>query len=152
MTRTARVANVATVIVPFVAFVAAVVLLWSRLVGAPDLAVLAFMYLLTGLGVTVGFHRMLTHRSFRTSKPVDYLFAVLGSMAVQGPVINWVADHRSTTPTPTRRAIRTARTSAATAMACSRCLIAAMERLGLAWDVVRISPERQRARLVSAGE
>ena len=52
------------------------------------------MYLLTGFGVTVGFHRMLTHRSFRTSKPVEYFFAAAGSMAVQGPVINWVADHR----------------------------------------------------------
>jgi stearoyl-CoA desaturase (delta-9 desaturase) len=52
------------------------------------------MYLLSGFGVTVGFHRMLTHRAFRTSKPVEYLFAALGSMAVQGPVINWVADHR----------------------------------------------------------
>jgi stearoyl-CoA desaturase (Delta-9 desaturase) len=63
-------------------------------VGPSDLIVLAVMYLLTGFGVTIGFHRMLTHRSFRTSKPVEYLFAVLGSMSVQGPVINWVADHR----------------------------------------------------------
>jgi stearoyl-CoA desaturase (delta-9 desaturase) len=52
------------------------------------------MYLLTAIGITVGFHRLLTHRSFQTSKPVEYLFAVLGSMAVQGPVISWVADHR----------------------------------------------------------
>jgi len=52
------------------------------------------MYFVTGFGVTVGFHRMLTHRSFRTSKPVEYFFAAAGSMAVQGPVINWVADHR----------------------------------------------------------
>jgi len=52
------------------------------------------MYVITGFGVTVGFHRMLTHRSFATFKPVQYLFAILGSMAVQGPVIAWVADHR----------------------------------------------------------
>ena len=52
------------------------------------------MYALSGFGVTVGFHRLLTHRSFQTSKPVEYLFAILGSMAVQGPVIHWVADHR----------------------------------------------------------
>src|ERR671939_131188 len=58
------------------------------------LAVVLPPFLITGFGVTVGFHRMLTHRSFRTSKPVEYLFAVAGSMAVQGPVINWVADHR----------------------------------------------------------
>ena len=44
--------------------------------------------------MTVGFHRMLTHRSFATYKPVQYLFAILGSVAVQGPVIAWVADHR----------------------------------------------------------
>jgi len=52
------------------------------------------MYVLTGLGVTVGFHRMLTHRSFQAPKSVEYAFAVLGSMAVQGPVMAWVADHR----------------------------------------------------------
>src|SRR5262249_5938442 len=51
-------------------------------------------YLLTAVGITVGFHRLLTHRSFQTSKPIEYAFAVLGSMAVQGPVVSWVADHR----------------------------------------------------------
>jgi stearoyl-CoA desaturase (Delta-9 desaturase) len=48
----------------------------------------------TAAGITVGFHRMLTHRSFRTHKPTEYLFAMIGSMAVQGSVIAWVADHR----------------------------------------------------------
>ncbi|MET0810005.1 MAG: fatty acid desaturase, partial [Thermoleophilaceae bacterium] len=48
----------------------------------------------TGVGVTVGYHRLLTHRSFQVSKPLEYAFAVLGSMAVQGPVMSWVADHR----------------------------------------------------------
>jgi stearoyl-CoA desaturase (delta-9 desaturase) len=52
------------------------------------------MYLLTAIGITVGFHRLLTHRSFQTSKPAEYTFALLGSMAVQGPAISWVADHR----------------------------------------------------------
>jgi stearoyl-CoA desaturase (delta-9 desaturase) len=52
------------------------------------------MYLLTAAGITVGFHRLLTHRSFQTSKPLEYTFAILGTMAVQGPVISWVADHR----------------------------------------------------------
>ena len=94
MTRTARISNIGAVIVPFVAFWAAVLLLWNEVVGWTDLGVLAIMYLLTGFGVTIGFHRMLTHRAFQTSKPVEYAFATLGSMAVQGPVINWVADHR----------------------------------------------------------
>jgi stearoyl-CoA desaturase (delta-9 desaturase) len=52
------------------------------------------MYVLTILGVTIGFHRYLTHRAFQTSKPMEYLLAVLGSMAIEGPVVNWVADHR----------------------------------------------------------
>jgi len=56
--------------------------------------ILAVMYVVTGLGVTVGFHRLLTHRSFQVPKPLEYVFAVLGSMAVQGPVMSWVADHR----------------------------------------------------------
>jgi stearoyl-CoA desaturase (delta-9 desaturase) len=94
MTRLERNVNVGAVIVPFVAFLVAVPLLWNRLVGVTDLAVFAVMYLLCGLGVTVGFHRLLTHRSFATYKPVQYALAVLGSMAVQGPVIGWVADHR----------------------------------------------------------
>ena len=94
MTRAAKIANVGAVIVPFLAFVTAIVLLWNSIVGPTDLALMAVMYVVAGLGVTIGFHRMLTHRSFRTSKPIEYLFAILGSLSVQGPVINWVADHR----------------------------------------------------------
>jgi len=52
------------------------------------------MYVVCGLGVTVGYHRMLTHRAFQAHRATRYLFAVLGSMAIQGPVIEWVADHR----------------------------------------------------------
>jgi stearoyl-CoA desaturase (Delta-9 desaturase) len=94
MSRLEKRVNLAAVVLPFVATVAAIVLLWNSLVSTTDLAILAVMYVLTGLGITVGFHRMLTHRSFRTPKPLEYAFAVLGSMAVEGPVISWVADHR----------------------------------------------------------
>src|SRR5256885_2662384 len=94
MTRTEKIANLGAVVVPFAATLAAIVLLWNELVSATDLAILAVMYVLTALSVTVGFHRLLTHRSFQTSKPTEYVFASLGSMAVQGPVIAWVADHR----------------------------------------------------------
>jgi len=87
-------ANIGAVIVPFIAFLAAIVLLWNRIVGWSDLAIMGVMYVLTAAGITIGFHRMLTHRAFQTSKPLEYLFAILGSMAVQGPVIHWVADHR----------------------------------------------------------
>ncbi len=94
MTRAEKLANLGAVVVPFVATLAAIVLLWNSLVSASDLVIAAAMYLLTAIGVTVGFHRLLTHRSFQTSKALEYTFAVLGSMAVQGPVISWVADHR----------------------------------------------------------
>ena len=94
MSRTERVTNIGAVIVPFLATLVAIPLLWNRLVGWEDLAIAAGMYLVTAIGITVGFHRMLTHRSFQTSKPLEYGFAVMGSMAVQGPVNSWVADHR----------------------------------------------------------
>jgi stearoyl-CoA desaturase (delta-9 desaturase) len=94
MSKAARTTNLLAVLIPFVAFLVAIVLLWGNGVGWHDLALFGGMYLLTGFGVTVGFHRMLTHRAFATSKPVEYLFAVLGSMSVEGPVISWVSDHR----------------------------------------------------------
>jgi stearoyl-CoA desaturase (Delta-9 desaturase) len=94
MTRTEKLVNVGAVIVPFVATIAAIALLPSSLVSPADLAIAAGMYLVTALGITIGYHRLLTHRSFATSKPLEYAFAALGSMAVQGPVIGWVADHR----------------------------------------------------------
>lgn len=94
MTKLEKVANLAAVVIPFLATLIAVVLLWNRLVSPVDLAIAAVMYLATAIGITIGFHRLLTHRSFQTSKPLEYVFAVLGSMAVQGPVISWVADHR----------------------------------------------------------
>jgi stearoyl-CoA desaturase (Delta-9 desaturase) len=94
MGKAEKVANLGAVLLPFVATIAAATLFWDRLVRPADLAIAAVMYLLTAVGITVGFHRLLTHRSFQTPKLVEYLFGVLGSMAVQGPVISWVADHR----------------------------------------------------------
>ena len=94
MSRLEKRVNLVAVALPFAAFIAAIVLLWNSAVSATDLGILAVMYVLTGLGVTVGFHRLLTHRSFAVPKPLEYTFAVLGSMAVQGPVMSWVADHR----------------------------------------------------------
>jgi len=82
------------VIVPFAAFLAALPLLWNSLVGWTDLAILVGVYLSTAFGITIGYHRLLTHRAFETYRPLKYLLAIFGSMAVQGPVIGWVADHR----------------------------------------------------------
>ena len=86
--------TVGVVVVPFLAFIAAVVLLWGGLVGGRDLAIFTVMYLLVGFGVTVGFHRMLTHRAFEAPSAARATLAALGSMSVQGAVIHWVADHR----------------------------------------------------------
>lgn len=94
MSRPEKIANLSAVVLPFLATAVAAALFWNRLVSPADLIIALAMYILTAVGITVGFHRLLTHRSFQTSKPVEYLFAVLGSMAVQGPVISWVADHR----------------------------------------------------------
>jgi stearoyl-CoA desaturase (Delta-9 desaturase) len=94
MTRAERTANLIGVVVPFLGLLAAIVLLWNRWVDVTDLAILAFTYLLFGFGVTVGYHRLLTHRGFQTHKGTQYGFAVVGSMALQGGVLDWVADHR----------------------------------------------------------
>jgi stearoyl-CoA desaturase (delta-9 desaturase) len=94
MTRVEKGANLGAVVLPFIATVVAIALLWNSLVSPADLVIAAVMYLLTAVGITVGFHRLLTHRSFQTAKPTEYVFAILGSMAVQGPAISWVADHR----------------------------------------------------------
>ena len=67
---------------------------WDGLLGPSDLIVFAILYVLTGLGVTVGFHRLLTHRSFKAGPLIRGLFAILGSAAIEGPAISWVADHR----------------------------------------------------------
>ena len=94
MSKLERYANLGAVVVPFVAFLVAVVLLWNKAVGAIDLAIMVVLYAVTGLGITVGYHRLLTHRAFAVSKPVEYAFAIAGAMAVEGPPIAWVADHR----------------------------------------------------------
>jgi stearoyl-CoA desaturase (delta-9 desaturase) len=68
--------------------------LWAQWLGWNDIFVFLIMYVLTGLGVTVGFHRLFTHRSFQTSPTMRGILAILGSAAIEGPVISWVADHR----------------------------------------------------------
>ena len=94
MTRAERIANMIGVVVPFLGLIAAILLLWQSWVDWTDLGILVGLYLLYGLGITVGYHRLLTHRAFQTYKPVEYGFAMLGSMGLQGGVLDWVADHR----------------------------------------------------------
>ena len=94
MTRLERNVNIAAVVVPLLGVVAAAALLWNHFLGPRDLAIFAAMYALTAVGITVGFHRLLTHRAFETKPWLRYTLAVLGSAALQGSVIDWVADHR----------------------------------------------------------
>ena len=82
------------VVGPFAGLIAAVWLLWGHAVGVADLGLVALLYLVTGFGVTVGFHRGLTHRSFRARPALRVALAVAGSMSFEGNVIGWVATHR----------------------------------------------------------
>jgi stearoyl-CoA desaturase (delta-9 desaturase) len=79
---------------PFAGLVAAVWLLWGHAVGIADIGLAMFFYLLTAFGVTVGFHRCLTHRSFTARPALRIVLAVAGSMSFQGEVNGWVAVHR----------------------------------------------------------
>jgi stearoyl-CoA desaturase (delta-9 desaturase) len=89
-----RIALAAFIVVPFLALVAAVPVAWGGWLGWTDAVIALVMYAITGHGITVGFHRLFTHRSFKPNRAVKVALAVAGSMAVQGPVIRWVADHR----------------------------------------------------------
>lgn len=89
-----RRATLIATVVPFVGFLVAVISLWGRGISATDLGIFLVFYAFTGLGVTVGFHRLFTHRSFKTTTTVKLILAIAGSMAIQGPLIRWVANHR----------------------------------------------------------
>ena len=95
MSRVERNINLVAVFGPFVVLAAVAPLAWhTDLLNWSDVAVFTVMYAISGLGITVGFHRLLTHRAFQTHRWMEYAFAIAGSLAVQGRVIDWVADHR----------------------------------------------------------
>jgi stearoyl-CoA desaturase (delta-9 desaturase) len=81
-------------LLPFLALFVAGWQLWNWALRPSDLIVFGILYVLTGLGVTVGFHRLFTHRSFATGPAVRGVLGALGSAAIEGPLISWVADHR----------------------------------------------------------
>jgi stearoyl-CoA desaturase (delta-9 desaturase) len=81
------------VITPLAGTIFAIWLLWQRIVNWNDVAILGAMYFFTALGITIGYHRMLTHRSFETHPVVRFFFLVLGSMAVEGPALDWASIH-----------------------------------------------------------
>ena len=79
---------------PFLALVAAVPLAWGWGVSWLDLGLLVVMYYIGCHGITIGFHRYFTHGSFKAKRPLRIALAVAGSLAVEGPLVRWVADHR----------------------------------------------------------
>jgi len=83
----------AVVIIPFIATAVAVWQVWERYVTWRDIALLIAMYVPISLGVTAGFHRMLTHRSFKAHPIVRFVILVCGSMAIEGAAITWASDH-----------------------------------------------------------
>jgi stearoyl-CoA desaturase (delta-9 desaturase) len=89
-----RLANIFGTTFPVIGLVVAIVLLWNRMVGPRELTLLFVGYVLAGIGITVGYHRLFTHRSFQTYRVVRYTFAILGQFAVEGNVVSWVANHR----------------------------------------------------------
>ncbi|UVS77979.1 Fatty acid desaturase [Actinokineospora sp. UTMC 2448] len=81
-------------LIPLVAVAAAVPFAWGWGLGWSDIAIGAVFFVITGLGVTVGYHRLFTHGSFRPNRGLKIALAVAGGMSAQGSVVDWVADHR----------------------------------------------------------
>jgi stearoyl-CoA desaturase (delta-9 desaturase) len=82
------------VIVPFLAVFAAVPVAWGGWLSWSDVAIGAVFYLVSGLGITVGFHRYFTHGSFKAKRWLRVALAIAGSLAIEGGIVQWVADHR----------------------------------------------------------
>jgi stearoyl-CoA desaturase (delta-9 desaturase) len=82
------------ILVPFAALLVAVPVAWGGWLSWTDVGIFLVMYVAPILGVTVGYHRLFTHKSFKANRAVKVTLAVLGSLAIQGPVVRWVADHR----------------------------------------------------------
>jgi hypothetical protein len=94
LSQTQRVATLIVMLVPLAGLIAAMALVWGWGFGTMELILMLVMYVVTGLGVTVGYHRLFTHRSFSTGPLMTAALGVMGSMAVEGPIIRWVAQHR----------------------------------------------------------
>jgi len=114
-TRLARRVALATVILPFIGFLISVILLWQRAFGFVELGLLLVFYVLTTMGIGVGFHRLFAHRGFHTGTGTKVILAILGSMAAEGPILFWAAIHRRHHSYSDRKAILIHRTCMAKA-------------------------------------
>ena len=89
-----KITNLVAIVLPFAGLIVGIAMLWGWGFSWVHLGILIGMYLATGFGITVGYHRLFTHKSFETNRVVKAALAVLGSMAVEGPVFKWAAQHR----------------------------------------------------------
>ena len=89
-----KVVNLIAIATPFIGFLVAAIFFWGTLFNGVQLAIFGFMYAITSVGITIGYHRLFTHSSFKTSRFMTAVLAAFGSMAIEGPVLQWVADHR----------------------------------------------------------
>ncbi len=89
-----QIGNLLAVTLPLAGLALAGVFLWGYGFSWVHLGLLLGMYILTGLGITIGYHRLFTHKAFEARLPLKAALAVLGSMAVEGPLLKWVAVHR----------------------------------------------------------
>jgi stearoyl-CoA desaturase (delta-9 desaturase) len=95
--RTSRISQVVTliaVVVPPLGTLAAMGVLWNVAFHWSDLLVMTVLYVVCAFGTTIGFHRYFTHKGFKTGPEVKATLAILGCMTVQGPLTQWVTDHR----------------------------------------------------------
>jgi stearoyl-CoA desaturase (delta-9 desaturase) len=93
--RTQNVGTVVITVLPFLGLLAAVTMSWNEAVGLTDLMLFLGLYVICGFGITIGYHRMLTHRAFEAIAPLKAALLVAGSLAIQGAAIDWAVDHRT---------------------------------------------------------
>lgn len=90
-----RIANLVAILLPVVGLIVGIVYMWGVGVDWPQLVLMTSMYVATGMGITVGYHRYFTHKSFSAGPVMVSVLGVLGSMAVEGSILRWCATHRS---------------------------------------------------------
>ena len=91
---TGRIITALLIVSPIAAVAISVPLLWGHAIHLRDVVLAAVLYAVTGHGITVGFHRLFTHRGFTPKRPLKIALAIAGSMAIEGSVVSWVANHR----------------------------------------------------------
>ncbi len=89
-----KLVTLVVILLPLVGLIAAIASVWGWGFTWVELVTLVVMYALTGFGITIGYHRLFTHRSFEAVRPVKFILGALGSMSVEGPLLKWVAVHR----------------------------------------------------------